>query len=429
MHRPPTILFGAFDRHNFGDLLFPHVAAALLPGRELLFAGLAERDLRAFGGHRVRPLGTIAAELAARPDEPPATLIHVGGEILCCDAWQAAVMLLPDDEVAPIIARLDAQPAARMAWAQQLLADATGDPLARAPYVAARARLPAIGRVLHAGIGGADLDRRDPALRAEVLAKLASADALAVRDQRSMAQLEAAGLAPRLVPDPAVMVAELFGARIAERRRAGEPARVQRSFPQGYVAVQFGAEFGDDATLANIAGQLDRIAATTGLGIALFRAGAAPWHDSLEVLQRAASRFRTAAVAIFESLDVWDLCALIAGSRGFCGSSLHGRIVAMAFGLPRVNLAIGAGGPPARAGEEGPVSGEASASEPDPAAKHRAFAETWELPGLPGVVDVDRLAEGLHAALAADPEQLARLSRRLVEAYRPGFDAILAAAR
>jgi len=23
----PTIVFGAFDRHNFGDLLLPHIAA------------------------------------------------------------------------------------------------------------------------------------------------------------------------------------------------------------------------------------------------------------------------------------------------------------------------------------------------------------------------------------------------------------------
>jgi len=34
--RPPArssrVLFGAFDRHNFGDLLFPHLMAALLPG-------------------------------------------------------------------------------------------------------------------------------------------------------------------------------------------------------------------------------------------------------------------------------------------------------------------------------------------------------------------------------------------------------------
>ena len=50
----PVILFGAFDRHNFGDMLFPHVAAALLPDREPIFAGLAERDLRAEGGHRAR---------------------------------------------------------------------------------------------------------------------------------------------------------------------------------------------------------------------------------------------------------------------------------------------------------------------------------------------------------------------------------------
>ncbi|MBE0547855.1 MAG: polysaccharide pyruvyl transferase family protein, partial [Rubrivivax sp.] len=35
------ILFGAFDRHNLGDLLFPHIAAALLPGRTLVYAGLA----------------------------------------------------------------------------------------------------------------------------------------------------------------------------------------------------------------------------------------------------------------------------------------------------------------------------------------------------------------------------------------------------
>ena len=37
---------------------------------------------------------------------------------------------------------------------------------------------------------------------------------------------------------------------------------------------------------------------------------------------------------VFESLALWDICALIAASRGFAGSSLHGRIVAQAFGVP-----------------------------------------------------------------------------------------------
>ena len=46
----PLILFGAFDRHNFGDLLLAQVAAGCFPERELHFAGLADRDLRAWDG-------------------------------------------------------------------------------------------------------------------------------------------------------------------------------------------------------------------------------------------------------------------------------------------------------------------------------------------------------------------------------------------
>ena len=72
----PTILFGAFDRHNFGDMLFPHVAAALLPARPLIFAGLAERDMREWGGHPVHAI----TQLAETWGNKPIRLIHAGGE-------------------------------------------------------------------------------------------------------------------------------------------------------------------------------------------------------------------------------------------------------------------------------------------------------------------------------------------------------------
>ena len=94
----------------------------------------------------------------------------------------------------------------------------------------------------------------------------------------------------------------------------------------------------------------------------------------------------------------------------------------MAFGRPRVNLSFAAGASDMRTGDEG------ASHEPDPAAKHRAFAATWDLPGLPGVVGVDHLADGIRVALAAEPARLARQSRQLVDAYRRGFDTILAAA-
>src|SRR5690606_2912129 len=98
----------------------------------------------------------------------------------------------------------------------------------------------------------------------------------------------------------------------------------------------------------------------------------------VEVLRRAAARMRSASVRVFESLDIWDICALIAGSRGYCGSSLHGRIVAMAFGLPRVNL-------------RHPVAAPA-------ASKMLAYARTWEPEDLPTVVAIDEIASALREA-------------------------------
>lgn len=395
--RAPTILFGAFDRHNFGDLLFPHIAAALLPGENLIFAGLAERDLRAFGGHQVRVLAQLAVELGNRP----ANVLHVGGELLACDAWQAAVMLLPPDEAQAAIARLDAHPQEKLAWAQDFLACRQ-----LAPYTMESGQFRHDSHVIYNGVGGIDLASRDARFRIEVEAKLRAADLVGVRDRITLAYLAAAGINARLMPDPAVMVAELFGDKIRRQARQGETARVLDAFPQGYIAVQFSADFGDDATLAEIAAQLDQISHETGLGVVFFRAGAAPWHDDLACYRRIASHMQPSAVKIFTSLNLWDICALIANSHAYCGSSLHGRIVAMAFALPRLNLRHPA--------------------ETSLLTKQAAYATTWEAPGMPITAEVQHISQGLRQAMAADTETLQHTARNLVTRYHKEFEAICA---
>lgn len=391
-----TILFGAFDRHNFGDLLFPHIAAALLHDKTPVFAGLAERDLRRYGGHRVHALAQLATQWRGRP----VNLIHVGGEILTCNAWQAAIMLLSEDQVQPTIARLDAHPQERLAWAQQHLGMAS-----LAPYCASRTLFAHMNRVIYTGVGGVDLGDCDCALRAEVLAKLEAADAVSVRDQLTQAQLKTAGITAQLIPDPAVMVAELFGSSIRQRCGAPEIARLLEQFPQGYIAVQFSADFGDDATLAVIARQLDQAARESGYAMVFFRAGAAPWHDDLGCLRRVAARMTVQNQAVFESIDLWDICALIAHSRGYCGSSLHGRIVAMAFALPRVNFH--------------------TPSQKNHPSKQAAFAAAWEIPGAPACVEVDEIASGIRHALDVDSGLRQHKAQELVSLYRQGFASCL----
>ena len=238
-------------------------------------------------------------------------------------------------------------------------------------------------------------------MRAEVIESLRTANDITVRDIITQKRLEAEGIATRLLPDPAVMVAKLFGDLIRSRWEGDTIANIRHACPNGYIAVQFSADFSDDRTLDQIAAQLDEAAKAHGLGVAFFCAGIAPWHDDYEVFERTRDRMRTPAVQLLTSSNVWDICALIAGSSLYCGSSLHGRIVAAAFGLPRVNIRH----PASTTGRS----------------KQQAFADTWEEPDMPSEVGVDELARGIDAALRMDPARLDRIAGALVRTYREGF--------
>ncbi|TCJ17099.1 polysaccharide pyruvyl transferase family protein [Parasulfuritortus cantonensis] len=317
----PLILFGAFDRHNLGDILLGHIAAAEAAPRPAIHAGLAGRDLTVWGGHRVRPLPALAQDWGERP----ADLLHVGGELLTCSAYEAAVMLQTDADARAAIARYDADPAARSNWAARELGLA-----ARLPYLAEKSLFRRPRRFEYRAVGGVAFDRLPPPARAEAGRRLAEADRVSVRERTSLGHVAGLGIAAELEADPVGRVAALFGTDIRRHAGQGAPAAVRAAFPAGYLAVQCAAECGDDAGLDRLAAHLDGLAPA---GIVLFRAGAAPWHDDLDVYRRLAGKLPERPLRLFESLNVWDVCALLAGAEAYCGSSLHGGIVARAFGV------------------------------------------------------------------------------------------------
>ncbi len=375
MARPLFALAGAFDRHNFGDLLFPHILDALLPPGERRCVGLAARDLRPWGGHAVR---------TAVPRQPvPAAVIHAGGEILDTSAWEAAVMLAPDGPA--MAGRRGLPDIAAAAWAGSIL----GIP-DRAPYVFGEDRCGAgVARVFNA-VGGSGLAHRDPAFVAEVTAKLATAAHVGVRDRVTRDFLAAHGIAAALTPAPAAIVARLFGPAVARRRRQGAAGELGGIWRGGYLALQFSADYGDDATLDALAAALRAWPADRG--IALFQAGAAPWHDDPAVYRRLAARLPARRAVLFESLHWRDIVALLAGAAAFAGSSLHGRIVATAFGVPAVSLR-----------SEGTSPGKVA-----------AYLATWEDDAAP--VTPATLAPALAAALAGGYRRR-DLAEALADAY------------
>lgn len=364
----PLVLFGAFDRHNLGDLLLAHVAQRTAAPRRCLFAGLRAADLRALGGFAVHAWPALLATWRRDYGAAPLELLHVGGEVLDTDAWEAAVMLLPAEEAAARVALLDRQPAARAVWAADFLGSGR-----LAPYVVAADACGDGGGVQivseFRAVGGVGLAGRPAAFQAEIVGALQAARAVTVRERTTQAALAALGVAAALEPDPVSRAAMLFAGEVAAQPRP----------PGDYLAVQCAASFADDATLAALARALDARA----LPVVLFVAGRAPWHDDVAVLQRLAGRLRVPATVAGRA-TVWESCALIAGARGCVASSLHALIVAGAFAVPALGIEARAGG----------------------AAKLRAYAATWGGFEVAAVAAVEALARrpvpGRTAAAAPD---------------------------
>lgn len=380
------VLFGAFDRHNFGDLLFPHLLEALLPGRRFACAGLVACDLRPLGGHCVAPLAPGVAHL-----------VHAGGELLTCTAWQAAVMLQSPDEAAEIIARCDADPLAATVWAARELGTARA-----MPYVAGREFVVPGGKLIFNAVGGVEWDTLSTAQRDEVTAALRGADWLSVRDRVTQAALQADGITAPLCPDAAVMLAECCGDRIFAHRENDALRTVRAAFPQGWLTCQFSADFADDASLDALALGLAEASAATGLGLVLFRAGAAPWHDDPLLYEGLLHRLPPGVARVFTSLHLWDVCALVAASRAIVASSLHARLVALAYGLPRVSLAL-----PQQGGRPGKVA---------------AFAETWEPASQPHSIASDEIGAALNQAFAVPADVLADNAADLCRRFRASLE-------
>ena len=328
--KPALILFGACDRHNLGDLLFPHIVSALLPEPRPLFAGLAQRDMRVYGGHQVMALADVAQQCAHQPVK----LIHVGGEVLDCDLYQAAVMLQSAPEARQLIRHYDADPTAGLRWAQQQLGLQQ-----QCGYLADKRWFARPSRVIYNAIGGVELASASSGYRQEVLARLAQADFISVRERQTQQMLAQSGIPSQLQPDCVALLPALFGRIVSQHADQGEVAALRQRYASGYLAVQFAAEYGDDASLAAIATQLAAVAEQRQLGIIFFRTGAAPWHDDIEVYRRITAMLPGSHTQLFQSLHIWDICALLSHCSAFCGTSLHGRIVAGSFARPGVSFA------------------------------------------------------------------------------------------
>jgi hypothetical protein len=392
--RPVVAVVGAFDRFNFGDLLFPRVVRSefqrLGIDADHRCYSIRGADFRRRGGVETRPLAALREE--ALPHQ--SLIVIAGGELLTA-RWSDAYGGLagPRRTLATKIAAKLIGVGAVDRVGRRLLG---GDrPL---PWVLDAGDLGQDAPVSYNGVGGIGVGGLPGPLLEGARERLSRAAFLGVRDPETRDDLEGWKLPidVRLTPDSAVLVSGVFPkegliGRVSETTRAAL-ARLRG----GYVAFQTG-RYPAWGRVVVLADQIREIQRETGLGVVLLPLGQAAGHEDLAPLRRIARVLGDLPVELLARPDVDDILAAIAGARLFVGSSLHGNLMALVYGVPHV-------------GFEKRVR------------KLDLMLRTWDPTSPEGAVRLESIAERGLRALAADHADLTEELAELRATARTSFE-------
>jgi hypothetical protein len=377
------VLVGAFDRFNFGDLLFPAVTCwalhSLGVAAHFEHAALRAADLSARGGVVTGALDQLERD----PLPPGSAAVLAGGEVLAA-RWLDARLAL----VAParsLRLKLLTRLLGRELMDRRSHSALGGDrPL---PWVLAPADLGHGVRVAYNAVGGVGLTALPEELQRAARHRLSAADYLSVRDPEAQQALDSWKLAREvhLAPDPAALVAEVFPRRRLEEERSATVAHTLARVGPSYAVVQAG-RYPTLGRVRTLAGQLRRLHRASGLALVLLPLGQAAGHDDRVPLTRLAELLAEVPTVLVDEPTVTDILDLIAGARLFLGTSLHGNLTALAYDVPRVGFG-------------------------DRVAKLDWFLQTWDPLQATGTIPCGQIARAAERALEAGGDEL-RTSRQ-----------------
>lgn len=351
---PPVVACGAYERDNLGDLLFLVVADHF--AREVVdveYTAPIAVDMTDLLDRRITATGETLVQKSV------SGIWTVGGEVGATQreyVYRTAV----DGEEWTRFSSLDASD-------QDTLLDEVMHARMESPYVPRPSAFPLNrdARLVLNSVGISGIAGLAPWRAAVATSALREADYISVRDTKSSALLDRLGIPHRLAPDLVHTIATVMPFDGTRDRSV----LVQLS--EGHIRA-YGLDAWVDAIVACPQFE-DR-------PIRLFVAGSAPAHDSIDLYRDLIARVSAARpswdIALSDTRSVEDRVREIATAALWVGSSLHGRIIACAYGTKRLSIA-----------------------KP----KVDVYAETWDAE-FPSGAEPSTLPAAVAAALEREPE-------------------------
>ena len=374
--QPTAILLGAFDRFNYGDLLFPMVVgnalAAHSPRTITAVHALIGSDFRRYGAMATRSLKALYQPGALAPGT---VIIFAGGGTIGVD-WSAMYANL-----------LGRTGNAALYYLQRLIGESAVNALSRRsfggrapfPWVAGPGDFPVPVKVAYNAVGGSEFARLPPRVQEQTLNRLGQAAYLSVRDaetKRLFAPLERR-LSVVLAPDSAILMSEQYPIPWLETRASSALRVLLDAGP--YLCFQSNQRYARKHLDAIVAA-LEAIHAQYRLPVVLLPIGRYVGLDDQVALRTIQGKLRSRARVVSAEASLFEIMLTIAKATLFIGTSLHGAITAQSFAVPHLGLS-------------------------DRPCKVDFYLETWDLPGqsrCPPLAEVPpRVGEVLSIPAAA----------------------------
>ncbi|WP_028296519.1 polysaccharide pyruvyl transferase family protein [Olivibacter sitiensis] len=385
------LIIGAFDRYNYGDLLFPIIIEQQLKsyGDDITFNyyGIVKSDLSALGG---KPTESIQ-DFYQRCDDiaaGKASVIVAGGEAVAV-TWNSLLVALNK------YFRLTRRYQHHINRIIDLNKTAKAILKGRTdfPFVFNSNDFKAVDHVLLNSLGGSEID---PALftKEKILKqKLQQVDYFAVRDKTTRQNLGNAGINTLLFPDSAILMSKFFPREVLAKRVSPEVRDFVADHAQNYVFFQTNRNHakGQESLIAN---ELNALQQQHAVKICLCPIGRALNHDDHEALESIRPLLKEDA-AYFGDSHIWDVMYLIANATSYIGTSLHGAITAMSFAVPYVGLRV---------------------------KKLDSYLKTWGVEALNHVVNLNEIASQYAKAIAVSKSELQRTLDIQIRESERSFD-------
>ncbi len=303
------ILYGAIGRHNFGDILFPHILIKLFElndiftsvynnqenqtNSNIFLCDILERDMTKYGGHYVKSIAILF-------EQNIDCVIMVGGEVANCSIEAAITMFEPNNSKENL-------------KNIELIEKKIKTPIYLIDKTYIKKNIICIANSI-GGVSNIKGEYKDILYK-----KLSTYEYVSTRDSLNENELY------YNVPDCAILTKKFFNEKIMTFKEKFD------FMNNKYIAIQVNIKI-----LKNIDKSIFKnIQKLLKMPIYFFAAGQAKDHDSIEAYKEF---LHDDNFFIFDKDNIWEICCLISNAFIVIGSSLHVRILSFCYSKIRFTI-------------------------------------------------------------------------------------------